>query len=380
MIYKCANAYYFRSLNKIGGIESHLYYISKKYGDLDITIFYKNGDQTQIDRLKQTFRCKRLKAEDKVICEKIFCCFNREILDQCEAKEKFLVLHGDYGDMLDRGQITRNNLPIDDRIDKYIGVSQTVCDSWKRITGFDAENVYQPVVLEDCGRPLLFGSATRLTREKGWERMLKLADILDENNVNYTWLIFTDTDYRVKHGLKPRKNMIFCEPRLDITDKLGMFDAYIQLSDNEGFCLSVVEALLRNTPIICTDIPVFRELGLNDTNSIKLDLDMKKIPVEKIRNIDQLKFTYTPPKDRWDEYLVQVENPYDNKKVYKVRALDSFKKYGIVDVILNRIPEPGEFFDVVGDDRMDTLLGDNFKHEPFVRIWKEEKGAETDEI
>ena len=52
MIYKCANAYYFRSINAIGGIESHLYYISKKYQDLDITVFYVDGDKHQISRLK----------------------------------------------------------------------------------------------------------------------------------------------------------------------------------------------------------------------------------------------------------------------------------------------------------------------------------------
>ena len=36
MKYKTANAYYFRSLNTIGGIESHLYYIAQKYNQYDL--------------------------------------------------------------------------------------------------------------------------------------------------------------------------------------------------------------------------------------------------------------------------------------------------------------------------------------------------------
>ena len=105
MIYKCVNAYYFYYINTIGGIESHLYYIAKKYNNLDITIFYHEGDPQQLFRLKKLIRCIKITPNDKVICKKLFCCFNREILDQCEAEEKILVLHGDYKDMVERGQI-----------------------------------------------------------------------------------------------------------------------------------------------------------------------------------------------------------------------------------------------------------------------------------
>ena len=147
MIYRCTNAYYFGYINKIGGIESHLYYIAKKYSNYDITIFYRNGDNTQLNRLKKYVRCVKITDSDKVICEKMFCCFNREILKQCDAKEKILVLHGDYKDMVERKQLDYHNLPKDERIDRYIGVSQLVCDAWEEVTGIKAKNVYEPIVL-----------------------------------------------------------------------------------------------------------------------------------------------------------------------------------------------------------------------------------------
>lgn len=337
MIYTTSNAYYFAYLNKIGGIESHLYYIGKKYGHLDIIVFYRNADPVQLNRLKKHIRCIQLGQKDKIICNKIFCCFNRDVLNQCIAKEKYLVLHGDYKDMLERGQLLRSNLPIDERIDHYIGISQLVCDSWEEVTGIKARNVYEPVVLDKTDEPLLFVSATRLTKEKGWERMVRLANILDEEKVNYLWLIYSDKD------VKPTKNMIICDPRLDITDKLGCFDAFIQLSDNEGFCLSVVEALLRKVPIIGTDLPVFREIGLNESNSILLKHDMSDVSIDKIRNIRKLKVNYSAPKDLWGDILDKTM--LLNEKI-RVRAMPDYKNKGIFDTQLGRVPEPGDEFTI----------------------------------
>ena len=254
-------------------------------------------------------------------------------------------------------------IPIDPRIDKYLGVSQLVCDSWKELTGIDTINVYEPVVLNNCGKSLMFCSATRLTKEKGWNRMKKLADILDENNVNYTWLIFTNNS-----KLKPTKNMIFCKPTLDITNKLNAFDAFIQLSDNEGFCLSVVEALMRGVPIIGTNIPVFKELGLNENNSIILDMNLDNIPIEKIKNIYKLNFTYEPPVDKWGEILINEPNTYKGEKIYKVRALNSYKDFNIKDSVLGKVIEPGEVFEVMGEERLKLLLGNNKRKIPFIEL------------
>lgn len=349
MKYSCINAYYFQQISAIGGIESHLYYIGRKYGkSYDITVFYRNGDAKQIKRLKQYIRVIQLNQNDDVECVNLFCCFNRDILNHAKAKTKYLVLHGDYKAMMEQGTLSRENLPMDERIDKYIGVSQTACDSWKEITGFDAECVYEPVVLNKAEKPLLFVSATRLSREKGWSRMLKLADALDSADVNYQWLIYTNSPQQ------PRPNMIFAEPRLDIADKLGSFDAFIQLSDNEGYCLSVVEALKRKVPVICTDLPVLRELGLNDSNSIRLPLDMSDIPIEDIKHITQKRFTYTEPNDLWSNYFSGGKPDYRGAKLYKVKATDVYQKFNVMDTELGFVP-PKDFTFTVDGERLKAL-------------------------
>ena len=339
MIHKCTNAYYFAFLNKIGGIESHLFYVAQKYGKWDVCVFYKTGDPKQVARLKKYVKVVQIQYGDRIECENMFCCFNRDVLDITTAKKKYIVLHGDYKTMMENGQLGRENLPIDNRVDGYLGVSQTVCDAWKEITGFDAKNVYEPIVLPKREKCLMLLSATRLSKEKGWERMQKLAAELDRNNVNYLWYIYTD------QKKAPSPNMVFCEPRLDMVDKMDGFDAYIQLSDNEGFCLSIVEALMKGVPVICTDLPVVKELGLNESNSIILPFDMKNIPIEEIKNIRRKKFKYEPPKDKWDEVLTHTKSNYRNEMV-TVMATDEYRKNNIIDRETQSVIEQGQVMDI----------------------------------
>ena len=348
MEYRTTNAYFLRSILRIGGIESHFWYLAKKYGRYDITIFFYDADPEQLKRLKRYVRCVRITSKDTVVCKRLFCCFNREILDQCRAEQIYLVLHGDYRDMVERGQLLRKNLPVDSRIDKYLGVSRHVCDSWEKLTGIPAEFVGEPVVLEDSEKPLLFLSATRLTAEKGWNRMKILAEKLNRENVRYLWMIFTNSE---KEDLLP--NMIVQKPRLDITDYLPMFDAYIQLSDNEGFCLSAAEALLKGVPVIGTDLPVFHEIGMDDTNSVLLDLDMEGIPVDRIRHIRDLKFHYTEPEDRWLDYLDKAETTYVYRE-FRIRTTGSWQQLRLQDITIGRIPEEGEEW-TIDEDRYRTI-------------------------
>ena len=193
MEYRVNNAYYFRYINKIGGIESHLYYLARKYSKItDITVFCLGGDEKQIARLRRYAQVVILKDKDTVVCDNVFCCFNKEILDHCTAKNRYAVLHGDYKAMVESGQLRKDLLPIDNRITKYLGVSKRVCEAWEEITGLKAEYVGEPIVLDKPAKPLLFVSATRLTKEKGWWRMKRLANALNRAKVPYLWLVYTD--------------------------------------------------------------------------------------------------------------------------------------------------------------------------------------------
>ena len=60
--------------------ESFVYYLTKKYQDRDITVFYKSGDIRQLQRLRKQVRVKQYTGQ-KIECEKIFVNYSSDILD-----------------------------------------------------------------------------------------------------------------------------------------------------------------------------------------------------------------------------------------------------------------------------------------------------------
>ena len=305
------NIFYFRYINAIGGIESFFYYLAKKYKDWDITIYYKNGDINQIKRLKKYVRVKRYKENEKIVCDKAFFNFNLDIIDNVEAKEYIQIAHGDYKAM----GVKPNTHP---KITKYLGVSKQVCDTFKEMTSYDTDLVYNPIEIDKPKKVLNLISATRLTPEKGKDRMIKLAKMLDDSNIPYIWTIFTDDTKAINNP-----NIAYMKPRLDIIDYIANADYLVQLSDNEGYCYSVIESLLVGTPVIVTQCPVFKELGVqNGKNGFILDFEMKKVPIDKIYNSD-LKFEYKPKDSNWDKILAKGKSKYkeEMQENVKVRAI-----------------------------------------------------------
>ena len=53
-------AFYIPFFNNIGGVESWIYYIAKLYGNnRDITVYYVNGDEKKIERLKEVVKVRQ---------------------------------------------------------------------------------------------------------------------------------------------------------------------------------------------------------------------------------------------------------------------------------------------------------------------------------
>lgn len=319
------NIFYFHSINSIGGVESFFYYLVKKYEDRDITIIYSDGDDKQIARIAKFARIRKFKGEE-IKCKIAFFNYNVDIIDHVTADEYIQIVHADL-------KALHMQYWIHPKITRILGVSQHVCDVVKEMTGRDCELAYNPLVIEKPKKILRLVSATRLTREKGRERMIKLGNALDRDGIKYEWNVFTNSLDEIQND-----SIIFRKARFDLTDHLAAADYLVQLSDAEGYCYSVVEALALGTPVIVTDLPVYRELGLTEKNSFRLNMDMTDIPVEKIYK-GLPKFTYTPIPDRWIEILAKGKSTYAEDKT-RIIGIQVKKKY--YDLELNRLVLRGE--------------------------------------
>lgn len=310
------NVIYFKKINSIGGVESWLYYLAKKY---DFKFYYKEANAEQIKRLSQYVEVHKYKEPIK--CDKFFCNYGFDI--EVEAKEKYEMIHCDFK------QVDFKPLVYDGF--KYIGVSQLACDSFTELTGKECDLMYNPIEIDipkvekyNDGKLHLI-SATRLTKEKGLERMQKLAKMLDNAGIEYEWVVYSN-----RHRQVIGKNVIYKDPKLNIIEEIAKADYLVQLSDCESYCYSVVESLMVGTPVIVTDLPVFKELGIeHGKNAIICDLDMKQVDLYLIKE-KMLKTGYKPPISDWNKYLSNKKtyNPNELVKVHTTKR--------IYDVVLNK--------------------------------------------
>ena len=362
MEFNFTNIYYFSVISKIGGIETFFYQLARKYKDIDLTIVYKIGDPIQVARLQQFVRCIKYETGMQFKCKRAFFNFNTDIIDSVEAEDYYLVVHGDYEAMMKQGQLFTP--PQHSKITKYIGVSERACKGYTAVTGKKCELCYNPFIIEKPKKVLNLISATRLSKEKGRKRMIQLAEMLDRANIPYLWTVFTNDTDKIDNP-----NIIYMEPRLDILNYIANADYLVQLSDNEGYCYSVIEALTSGTPVLTTPCPVFQELGLKDgENCYILPFDMKNVDVNKIyNNIPTFKFT--PPEDNWGNLLVNAPNTWleDKDSTYLVEATSEYKERKISDNQLGKIPEPRTRWKV-DYDRMLVLTGCNKRKIVFAKV------------
>ena len=300
--------FYMHKLSAIGGVESFFYYLAKKYKNF--TVYYSEGNVEQVKRLAKLVEVRKYNKPIK--CDIFFSNYRCDI--EVEAKEKYHIIHYDplnvgFGTYYEEGW-------------KYIGVSKVACKGFKEITGHDIELIYNPVVIDKPKVKKLEGlnliSCTRLTSEKGLERIVKLSDTLDKTGVNYTWTIYTNKVRKARQQINS-KNVVLKEQQLDLRKEVAESSWLVQLSSCESFGLSVCESLILGTPVIVTDLEAFHEIGVNDSNGIFIDLEMKSIPIDEIIK-GKGKFSYTPPKDNWNKYLNE-DTDYNPNVSVKVKSL-----------------------------------------------------------
>lgn len=304
------NVFYFKKISQIGGCESFFYYLSKLYKN--ITIYYKEGHPEQIKRIAENVKIKKYTGET-IKCDNFFCCYNPDIIDNVSASQYIHIIHCDYK------KVSFSPI-IHPKFNKYIAVSKLAGDSFKELTGIDYELIYNPVAIDipkvekyNDGKLHLI-SATRLTKEKGLKRMQKLAKMLENAGIDYEWLVYTN---RIREPIG--NNVIYKEPKFNIIEDISKADYLVQLSDCEAFCYSIVESLMVGTPVIATDLPVLKELGvIHKKNAFICDFNMSNINIQEIAK-KPLKIAYKPPKSDWDKYL-DNNSTYNPEEKVKVRS------------------------------------------------------------
>mgnify|MGYP001851574518 FL=1 len=358
---KHSNIIYLNYINEIGGVETFVYEMVKKYKDLDIAVVYKQGNNKQLERLKKYCRCYK-HTNEEIECDVAIINYDISIIDFINENAKiYQVVHGDY-----ENKAYTMTPPTHERIYKYITITNYLFDSFKKIT--KKENVimsYNPLTLENNKKLVLF-SATRLSPIKGKLRMIRLANELDKQGIDYIWYIFTNDDKEISN-----ENVVYMKPRLDISYWLKQADYLVQLSDTEACSYSINEALYRNIPVIVTPLPYLKEIGVeNGKNAYILEFDCSNIEdvVKNIQNIP--KFEFKKLEDKYKDLLKESKSHYEEDKKMKVKV-KCVLKGGYDDIKLKRHIDENEEYIV--DFERANYLKDNNAVEILEEIKEEKK-------
>ena len=363
------NILYIRDISPLGGVETFIWEMLKKYNKYDIAVVYKTADNKQLERLKQYCMCYH-HINQKIKCKVAIINYDVSIVDFIDkGADIYQVIHGDYTNPVYTWKPLTHP-----RIKEYIGVTKYVADGFKKM--MKCENTtygYNPLTIESSEKLITLVSATRLSKIKGKDRMIALANALDNAGIKYIWYVFTNDMNAINSP-----NVIYMKPRLDVGIWLEKADYVVQLSDTEACSYTINESLYRNIPIIVTPLPYLEEIGVKDgLNAWILNFDcsnMKHI-VDNIYN--KPKFNFKHLEDRYDELLSHAPSHFKEDKTMKVKveALDTYTKYQVTDNELKRIPKEGEQFEVT-KERLNVLMGNNAGGRVYVKIVepvKEEK-------
>lgn len=340
---KLKNVIYIPYINKIGGVETFCYEMGLKYAqDYDLTLIFKVGDPMMLARISKLYRVIRWKPDMHIVCDVFIFGYAHDIMDNVDAKEYVQTFHADY--------INRNLNPcLDGRVTKRFAVAENTAKGIREHFKWaaDVQTMYNPYTPKKPRKVLNLISATRLTPEKGYNRMIQLADALEKADIPFFWLVFTDTNVDF-----PSKHMVKMPPTYDILDYIAKADYLVQLSDTEGFSYSIVEALSVGTPVIASAFAVAEEQGIvNGKTGFILPMDMSEIPVEAIYK-GVRKFSVKPNESHYETILAKGKVDYVNNDngMVTVKTLIRYR-----DLELGRVVDKGEAIDVK-PERADVLI------------------------
>lgn len=350
--------FYQSNFCQMGGVETMAYnWCWWLRNFFDITVLYCTGDYERIKKMKKLVKLEVYQEGKEYECD----IFIRnsvwgKVPQNIKAKRMIEMRHANYKWLLDKGLL--NQQYKDMGIKEIVGCGEYVSKMSTEALG-DHPTTIKNILLpkQETHKVLRFISCTRIDQYKGWDRIVKLAEMLRKGKIKFVIDIFTNaTRYT-----SPCEEIRFWKHREDIWDYIASADYTLLLSDSEGLPYTVQESLQYKTPCVVTDVGGCTELIKDGVNGYVVPLDMN-FDVRKLLNIPKCEEYDNHALEDWLEYLGYkgkidkkeiIENFREEKlKMVKVRCI--YKPF-YDDIVLKRRVFKGEEFEV-DEDRAEYLV------------------------
>ena len=311
---------------KFGGVDTFDYNFCKKLqSQYDILFLYKEGNQDTINRLKKlNISVEKYKESKKYICDICLLAsawggYPETVI--ARTGRYIQMIHADYIRAKETGFVYEKW----HKTTEYVAVGKHVTSIFKKLYPKEKVTTIYNILDEkqETHHILKLISATRVSKEKGYDRMLKLAQALKEHNIKFRWIIFTDLEL---YQQKPfdLEEIVYMKASHDIFDYIVEADYGVQLSDTEGYCYFVNECLQYGTPVISTNYPSSYESIEDGINGYLLNMDLSNLDIEKIVNNIPNKFNYIEKGNTIDWTKLFNKRVHIPKIKYKVIALKDY--------------------------------------------------------
>jgi glycosyltransferase involved in cell wall biosynthesis len=293
-------------LSKIGGIESAVYNFCLSLKDkYDIVFIYDNiGEENmqQLYRLKKLVKCVVYNGQ-KIKCDRfIYYGVNPKTIDKTiETPNK--KIQQICNDML---AYPTTFIP-DTKDTEFYADSESSAKSFEKKFNVKCGVLHNLFNIQP-NKCLMLCTASRLSWEKGYERMKDMAKRMKEKKIPFIWTVFTnDLPNEEIDGF------IFMKPRLNVIDYMAKMDYVIQLSDFESWGCTITEALECGAPVISTDFPSAYEQIEDGTNGFILQRDLRNLDevIDKMYNTNLKGFKYTQKYSikEWTDTIGELGKP-----------------------------------------------------------------------
>ena len=353
---KHKNIVYVRDIAPIGGVETYVYELIKKYKDLDIAVVCRSCDAVQRRRLKEMCPVYMFRNEP-IECEVAVINYDTSIIDylpreiwreNLKPNDKRGIYQGVHADYTHPAM---GPLPQDPRIKEYLCITKEQMDKFPLMT--DAKNYRlcrNPLEMEEKENPMIIVSPTRLTKEKGGDLMLCLANELERCGTNFLWFVLTTNEY-IDNPIFENRNVIWVKNRLDISYFLNIADWVVLPSKCEGDSYTIKEAMYKGIPIVARKLKYFDEYGIKDGKNA-LFIDEENVEEVAKKMLNRLKFTFKHIEDGYKDIFLPSKSHY-KEKMTKVKLICTYF-LGFDDIAEQRHIKEGEIVEV-DEDRAEEL-------------------------
>jgi glycosyltransferase involved in cell wall biosynthesis len=280
---------YHSSIIAIGGIETFMFnFIKRMHDKIDLTLYFDVADEQQLFKYSKYVNCYK-NIDQKIKCDVLILAsaWGKPITQNVQSNMIVQMIHANLEIYKQKNLFTF--IP-DKRVTHYVCVSNDVAKALYKIHRIKSTVIYNLLdqikpIKKPKNKLLTFITASRISPEKGIERCIQLAKQIP---YDYVWYMYGDTPYK-EYLEKVKKqstgtNIKWMGFKTPIRNEIAKADYLVQLSDTEGFCYSIIEALQMHTPCIITPFPSGKEQIENKKNGYVIDFELKNINFEEIKN------------------------------------------------------------------------------------------------